>query len=309
MPQPPRLPSHLGKLLTAFAMSGLLASPAAALDTFMVGPRALGMAGANVASTSDTSAQYYNPAAFGFFGCRDGQGKKLACDNNDIGRKNWGTDLSATAGYKMHNDFGTYLDDLAGIDHDLLSTAGITTENDLRSLINLARNLDGLDQPGNAVTAQANAGVGVRFGNFAIGGRAFGQANGQVLDIDQTNLGISGGGNLNAQIENTPIAGTLDGIQLFSQTQVDQLRTAGLSYAAIDRLDFLARSEGVTSTQIQGTTDLLAQLATQSLTGGGALENNTTTVALRGFAVAEIPLSYPMFNTITGFPRVNGKKT
>lgn len=292
MPQPPRLPSHVGKLLTALAVSGLLASPAAALDTFMVGPRALGMAGANVASTSDTSAQYYNPAAFGFFGCRDSKGNKLACDNNDIGRKNWGMDLSATAGYKMHNDFGIYLDDLADIDHDLLSSAGINTENDLRNLISLVRNLDGLDQPGNAVTANVNAGLGVRFGNFAIGGRAYAQANGQVLDIDQTNLGISGGGNLNTQIETIALTGTLDGIQLFSPTQVDQLRAAGLSDAAIERLDFLARSEGVTTTQIQGTTDLLSTLATQSLTGGGALEDNTTTVALRGFAVAEIPLSY-----------------
>lgn len=292
MPQPSRQPSPLSKLLTALAVSGLLASPAAALDTFMVGPRALGMAGANVASTSDTSAQYYNPAAFGFFGCRDSKGNKLACDNNNIGRKNWGMDLSATAGYKMHNDFGTFLDDLANIDHDLLSTAGINTENDLRSLISLVRNLDGLDEPGNAVTANINAGLGVRFGNFAIGGRAYAQANGQVLDIDETNLGITGGGNLNSQIETITLTGTLDGIQLFSPDQVNQLRSAGLSPAAIERLDFLARSEGVSSDQTQGTTDLLEALATQSLSGGGALEDNTTTVALRGFAVAEIPLSY-----------------
>lgn len=288
----PSRPVPLTKLLTAVVIAGLWTTPSLALDSFMVGPRALGMAGANVASTSDTSAQYYNPAAFGFFGCRDGKGNKLACDNNDIGRKNWGMDLSATAGYKMHNDFGTFLDDLAGIDHDLLSTAGINTENDLRNLISLVRNLDGLDEPGNAVTANLNAGLGVRFGNFAIGTRAYAQANGQVLDIDETNLGITGGGNLNSQIEAIALTGTLDGIQLFSPTQVDQLRSAGLSDAAIERLDFLARSEGVGSNQIQGTTDLLAQLATQSLLGGGALADNTTTVALRGFAVAEIPLSY-----------------
>jgi F plasmid transfer operon, TraF, protein len=287
----PRI-SSWSKLLAALALGGLFASPAAALDSFMVGPRALGMAGANVASTSDTSAQYYNPAAFGFFGCRDSQGNQLACDNNNLGRKNWGADLSATAGYKMHNDFGNFLDDLADIDPDLLSSNGINTENDLRNLISLVRDLDGLDQPGNALTASLNAGLGVRFGNFALGGRAYAQANGQVLDIDETNLGISGGGDLNTQIVNTPIAGTLDGIQLFNQAQVDQLRAAGLSQAAIERLDFLARSEGVTTTQSQGTVDLLSQLANQSLSGSGALENNTTTVALRGFAVAEIPLSY-----------------
>lgn len=290
--QRPTHPLPFSKLLTAAVLASLWTSPALALDSFMVGPRALGMAGANVASTSDTSAHYYNPAAFGFFGCRDGKGNKLACDNNNIGRKNWGMDLSATAGYKMHNDFGTYLDDLADIDHEQLSATGINTESDLRNLIDLVRDLDGLDEPGNAVTANLNTGLGVRFGNFAIGARAYAQANGQVLDIDETNLGISGGGDLNTQIESIDLSAAPDGIQLFSPTQVDQLRSAGLSPTAIERLDFLARSEGVSSSQIQGTTDLLAQLAAQSLNGGGALEDNTTTVALRGFAVVEIPLSY-----------------
>lgn len=285
-------PSAAKTCLAALVLSGLFASPAAALDSFMVGPRALGMGGANIASTSDTSAQYYNPAAFGFFGCRDAKGNKLACDNNNLGRKNWGFDLSATAGYKMHKDFGNFLDDLANIDHDLLSTGGIGNENDLRNLIRLVRNLYGLEDPGNAVTASLNGGFGLRYGNFAFGARAYAQANGQVLDIDDINLGISGGGDLNTQIESIPLSGTPDGIQLFTPAQVTQLSNAGLSPDAIERLDFLARSEGITSTQIQGTTDLLATLATQSLSGGGTLENNTTTVALRGFAVAEIPFSY-----------------
>lgn len=39
-----------------------------AQDSFVVGPRALGMGGTGVAAVDDLPAQYYNPAAFGFFG-------------------------------------------------------------------------------------------------------------------------------------------------------------------------------------------------------------------------------------------------
>ena len=37
----------------------------AALDSYIVGPRALGMGGTGVASTDDYTAQFYNPALLG----------------------------------------------------------------------------------------------------------------------------------------------------------------------------------------------------------------------------------------------------
>jgi len=58
--------------LIVFCILGLLIiGNGFCLNRFFVGSRAMGMAGANVASVNDNSAQYYNPAAFGFFGmCR-----------------------------------------------------------------------------------------------------------------------------------------------------------------------------------------------------------------------------------------------
>lgn len=285
------------KMLARGAVASLLVLPAAnvaAMDTFFAGPRAMGMGGANVASVNDTTAQYYNPAALGFFNGQDKDGKRLASDNNNLGRKKWGVDVNAAAGYRLHNEFGGYLDELADIDPGQLS-ADIQDESDLADLINLVRNLRGLDDPGNAITADATAGLGIRYGHFAIGGRAFMQAAGRVLNVDEQNLGLTGiSGNLNTEINGITPTGFDSQVALFTTEQQAQLVAAGLDAAAIQRLDFIARQEGITQTELQGTVDLLAILAGQT-TGaitGGSLDDNTTAVLLQGFGVAEVPLSY-----------------
>lgn len=271
----------------------LVPGRAGALDTFLVGPRAMGMGGANIASTADTTAQYYNPAAFGFFACRTASGGRIACDNNNIGRKTWGLDLNASGGYRLHNEFGVYLDDLVDIDYQDLSRRGVQSESDLRDLIDLVKNLDGLDDPGNAITADVNAGLGIRVKNFGVGVRGFFQATGQVVELDRENLGIQAG-DLEAQIAAVTVAGNDGAVLLLTPDQQERLREAGLSQGSIQKIDFLARGQGVSPAQAEGITDLLATVTAQSggAAPGGTLDDNTTTVVLRGFAVAELPISY-----------------
>lgn len=271
----------------------LCAAPAAALDTFFAGPRAMGMGGANIASVSDTSAQYYNPAAFGFFGRKNADGSSSASDNNDAGRKDWGVDVGAGAGYRLHGEFGSYLDTLADIDPDQLSL-GINDESDLADLINLVSSVEGIADAGNAVTTDFTAGLGIRAGNFAIGIRSFMQANGSVDELDRDNLGFDIPA---AQLQSEINGVNLDGfnntgyqIQVFTLEQRDSLAAALGSLEAANRLDFVAAQEGIAAEDVAGAVDLLE---TAILTSGTTdMDNNTTSVLLRGFGVAEVPISY-----------------
>lgn len=283
-------------VITALATALCLAAgPAMAFDTFFAGPRAMGMAGANVASVNDITAQYYNPAAFGFFDDQDGQGHRIADDNNDIGRKDWGIGLGTSLGYRMQGHFGNYLDDLAKIDYKTLSKTGIQSTSDLTNLINLIKDLNGLQEPGNAITADVTGGLGVRVGHFGIGVRAFAQASGRVLSIDEKDLGLASTTTINTSISNLTVSGNDGQTSLFTTSQQQLLAQAGLSSSNIQKLDFLARQQGITSQQVQSFVNLfnsVVQQTTGTTPSQISLGQNQTTVELTGFGVAEVPLSY-----------------
>ena len=270
----------------------LAVQPALAMDSWFSGPRAMGMGGANIASVNDTNAQYYNPAAFGFM-----DGKASAADNNGLADKSWGIDLGAAGGLRLHKDFGEYLDTLAGIDYNRLSTQGIQNESDLLDLIKLLNGLKGLQDPGNAITADISAGLGVRVGHFAIGSRGDFQAAGRVVTVDTANLGIANTtsvGDLNAQLTSAVTVPAGYTPALITGDLYSQLLAAGLTAGAINAVDSQLTAAGVSGSEVAGVVSNLESLTGQTLgtLPTGSLADNTTTVALRGFALAEVPLSY-----------------
>ena len=290
LPMLPTLPTalrirHLTPLLVALAATG-----AQAQDDFFAGARALAMAGSNTACVDDYTAQYYNPAAFGFFADRDHDGNRYASDNNDIGAKRWGFGVDVSAGEVIQGDMAQYIDLLSTVPFDDLGNQGAVTAANVENLVKVAQGLQGIGNPQNGMTANATAGVGMRIGSFGLGFRSYFEATARIYTLDLSDLSV-GTGNINTQLANSGVTG--DGhISLFTPAQQQQLQQAGLNNTSIGILDYTGRQEGVNSGSAAGFASILAQIAAATDNGGGNLSNNDTAALVTGFGLAELPLSY-----------------
>jgi len=270
--------------LLLLALATCLFRPAAAhaLETVIVGPRALGMGGANVASVNDITAQHYNPAAFAFFGC------ETACDNNNLADKDWGLGLDGQVGERFHGRLYDYLDTLADVDLDVIE-AGVTNVAALNQLVQVLGALPGLDDPGNAFTVDANAGLGVRVGSLGIGARSYIEASGFVASLDLVNLGITSGTNVVDDINAIPVSGSDGQLLFFTAAQQADLAALGLNATAIANLDYLARVNNLDPAQADGMTALLGLI---NAGGGGPLDANETVALVQGVGYLEVPITY-----------------
>ncbi len=290
-------------LYTMTAMSMTLGvGQAMAMDTFMMNSRAAGMGGAGIACTTDANAQYYNPAAFGFFS------KKPAVDEGEeqpkisgLAEKDWGIDVNVGAGARIHGEIGEYMETLADVDFEELSNNGIENEEDVRSLLSIAKSLSGIDDKNNAFSAQLAGNVAARVGHVAVGVYGMAQVSGQVFDLDTTNLGLSAvdSADLSADIEaaNASSSSPVDTASytniLFTGALYDQLIATGLTAEAVQILDSMAVSEGVTADQVAQVSEILANVTDGSTSGSvTTLDDNTTTIIAEGFGVVEVPISY-----------------
>ncbi|MEF8824446.1 MAG: conjugal transfer protein TraF, partial [Desulfohalobiaceae bacterium] len=117
-----------------------------------------------------------------------------------------------------------------------------------------------------------------------------GQAVG-VPNVDRANLGLDQNiSDVDRSIDNDV---TGDGqVKLFSNEQEQALRDAGFDNST-EELDYLAREAGVTQDELDGMVELLETVGDNSSNSTtSSLNDNESSIYLRGFGLAEVPLSY-----------------
>ncbi len=289
----------------------MLSGAAWGLESPIVGPRALGMGGVGVACTDDYVAQYYNPAAFGFFGLGSGpDDERSASDNSNLQRKDWGMGLDVTVGGQVVGKLGSYLNDILGIDIARLEGVGQAGSVDGKTLQDLTKVLAALstfDQSRDAILVDFNAGFGLRINHFGLGVRTYGQAVGKIQNLDTTHIGIAlpAGTSVAAQINNITVpVNTTPGTYAptaLNPTQQARLQailqqTTGVSAAtaqqAVNKIDYSLTQGKVDPALIDGVIAQFNSLVASSGVGSLQFGSNDTSVRLIGLGVAEIPLTY-----------------
>lgn len=266
----------------------------------ILGPKALGMGGAHVAVTNDAHANYWNPAAYGFFGMND----KI---KDDYSKRKWSAVASAGAGVQVHEDLGEQVDKLMDYDYAKLtdSTFEATEVKDFVGLVNQLKEFN--ENKNRVATVLADAGLSIQVGHFGVGVIGLGQMSG-MGDIDTLNIAphgfigaltITDFANQMASACGGPCTGSY--LSPSQKSELDTyLQRVGWTNATdrdkyINAMDYgLTQSQAAGQTvpsniidQIKGTGTLVA-----AATGGGSIDKNESSLDFKGHGIMEVPLTY-----------------
>lgn len=278
----------------------------------ILGPRALGMGGAHVAVVNDSTAQYWNPAAFGFFGSQASE----KVNKDEYSDKDFGVYIQGGAGFRAHQDIIKEIEDLSagGLNFDLLSadvdTGGLSDLSNVDDYVKMIDELEDLNKENIAISAIGNGSVNVRVRSYGLG--LIVSADIVAIPVmDVVNINPSSAAtattDLTSELGNlqtdTGADSNLDALTPAQQTQLTDTinalgewsaaETAQLVYALDDALAD-AGYDDTTNPVPQDyvdATETVAVLANNAVTGG-SFDDNQSKVVFRGALVSEVPLSY-----------------
>ncbi|MFH1672431.1 MAG: conjugal transfer protein TraF [Pseudomonadota bacterium] len=291
----------LTKCYVLILLIALITCPtaASAREWSIVGPRALGMGGANVAVANDVTASYWNPAAYGFFS-KEGGG--------DYSKRDWSATVNAGVGASIHEELGEKLDEISEYDFDVLDEGQIQAQ-DVDDYVQLLSALKAFDENENrAAKVSAEAQFGVQVGHLGVGGMVLAEISAKG-DIDTVNIipdtGVVGGNIITylGTPANFSTANNVTNDYLPLSTYNNLIATIGAlpGWNPGDAADFVdAVDNGLAAANAAGQTipadidtDILnvAKLASDAGTGD-SFEDNESALIFKGIAVTEVPVTY-----------------
>jgi len=279
----------------------------------ILGPRALGMGGAHVAVVNDSTAQYWNPAVFGFFGRQASE----MINKDEHSDKDFGAYIQGGAGFQAHQDIIKEIDDLSagGLDFDALSTdiqtGNLSSSSNVDDFIKMIAELDDLNKDKIAISFIAHGAMNVRLRSFGLGviGSADVAAIPQMdlVNINPTDVSVAVPTDITTELgqlqtytgadttfqaltpaQETQLSTTIDGLTEWSTPETTQLLYAlddALVAAGYDKDTNPVPQEYVDATET------VAVLANNAVTGG-SFDDNESKILFRGALIAEVPLSY-----------------
>lgn len=278
------------------------ASPVLASEWQIVGPRALGMGGANVAVANDATASYWNPAAFGFFN----KGKE-----GDYERRGWSSQIGVGLGAQIHDNIGEDINNITKFNFDSLS--GQLQASEVSDFIQLVNDLKTFSSKENGVVAVlANGGYRGQFGHFGLGVNGFAdisvRGNLDLINILPNSVvgAPTGAAFLNEFTDpanygcTAPCTGSGGSGLSSSQRSELSAHIDTLGWTTTQRDNFVnSVDNGLAQSGQAIPTDIVTQLSNVASTanlaanaGGGSFENNTSTLVFQGILLAEVPLTY-----------------
>ena len=282
--------------------AGLCRGADAAIDNAnFTDTRGMSLGGAISASVDDAAAGSINPAALGFMA----RETESDVDNNSLGEQNFGWNVVGVgAGATLTGDLGDYLEILANIDFDKISTDKLKEPGHVKDLLSLAGTLGNITDK-DTIVVNASMGTAMQIGHFGIGIRSFGQVGGWISNVDLVGLGLQiAAGEISDALEDAMAADPgfdPNGYtpETFNTENIDALRDAFggalLDDDTLHYLDYkateLIRENDLDPDQIQGVADTLVLMIENSGGANGILDNQTSIVG-RGFGAVEVPVSY-----------------
>ncbi|KAA0258943.1 hypothetical protein FHQ18_03065 [Deferribacter autotrophicus] len=280
------------RLVTYILLSLIIPSLVFSAEWQIVGPRALGMGGAYVAVVNDSTAAYWNPAAFGFY---------KTTDVRKYQNRNFGLGVGVGAGYSIHNDLGEKIDNILDFDYDVISSDissdGQISLQNLDDYVNLINNVAKINE-NDAVVFKTNGYIASRIGHFGIGVYALGNIAALPI-LDLKNIGIN--------TSTTNIIDTLKDVDGTTgetpsnsnlQDLAQEIANTLPNWSLSDANDYLADLEDSLNTQgIPITQDIInaaytvAKVANDAQSGK-SYDQNQSKIKFNGLIYVEVPLTY-----------------